>query len=151
VTTSNYLKRLLPALAVASAVASAALAVPSSAPQAAKSTPADVSYSGCLERVSRNHDAFVLANVTKAVPGQPARGYDVLSSETLRLEPQTPGALDFSTWEGQVVVATGTIVPNAPRPKDPVFQTAWGKRFAGLPLLKVTAYKHMDGTLPCPA
>ena len=145
------LARGLSALCVACACAGGATAIRAAAPHRPPSPPAEVSYSGCLERIARNHDAFILANVTRNQPGQPPRGYDVLSGDTLRLGPPADGTIDFSTWEGYVVVATGTLATHPPIPKDPLFRNPWGKRFASLPLLTVTAYKHLAGTLPCPA
>ncbi|MDE3155490.1 MAG: hypothetical protein KGN76_10335 [Acidobacteriota bacterium] len=141
--------RATTALCAAGVCASAALVL-AAAPAARPAGP-EVSYSGCLERIARNQDAFILANVVRNQPGQPPRGYDVLSNEMLRLEAPAGSPLDFGTWEGYVVVATGTIDARAPRPKDPLFRTPWGKRFVSLPVLQVTSYQHLAGTLPCPA
>ncbi len=150
--TQGHLTRLLSALAMAGACASTALALPAAAGRpTAKPAQAEVSYSGCLERIARNHDAFVLANVTKNASGQAPNGYDVLSNQSLRLEAQADGKIDFSTWEGYVVVVSGTLATHASRPKDPLYRSSWGQLFASLPVLTVTAYRHLAGTLPCPA
>ena len=148
-------KHWFPAVCLAAACACGAATLSAVAPLPTKSGTAAhtgpvLYYTGCLERVSRDHSAFILANMTRDAPDRPPKPYDVLSSQTFRLEPDT-SAVDFGSWEGYVVEVTGTLVPRAPVATNPAYKAPGARRFARLPLFDVTSFRHIPGTQTCPA